>query len=150
MVVACFPVQAALKSTLICFFDQTCIDGLRLALNETSYVFYDLDTTALDGSLPSRYSSETKIEEMFNHLMIEHITWNASHEKYYETCRPSKCFYTIQRRNNLVYVLILVLGLIGGLSSILQVIIPYVVKMISKLFNRLCHCNRHQAEVHPT
>ena len=55
---------------LSCFFDQTCIDQLRLILNETSSFFYELNTTALDASLPTRYSAATKIDEIINHVML--------------------------------------------------------------------------------
>ena len=134
---------------LSCFFDQTCIDQLRLILNETSTFFYELNTTALDASLPSRYSAATKIDEMINHVMLENINYSASYEKYYQNCRPSICVYTIQTRNNRVYVLTVILGLIGGLSSILQVIISRVVNLASKLFNRFRHFRRHQTEIQP-
>ncbi len=149
MIVACFPVESALQSTLTCFYNQTCINELREILNETSFNIIDLNSTALDSSLSSRYSPETKIEEIFNQIMLENISWNASHVRYYETCRPSMCFYTIKSRNNPVYVLTMILGLIGGLSSVLQVIIQYVIKFVSKLIHRFCHCNQRRNEVQP-
>jgi hypothetical protein len=149
MVVACYPLEATLKSTLTCFFNQTCINELRSILNQTSSNSIELNTVALGHSLLSRYSSETKIEEIINQLMIDNLTWNASHERYYAHCQPSKCYYMINSRNNPIYVLTTILGLIGGLSSVLQVTIPRLVTLGSKLIKRLCRCNQRRNEIQP-
>jgi hypothetical protein len=149
MVVACYPLEATLKSTLTCFFNQTCINEVRSILNRTSSNSIELNTVALDHSLLSRYSSETKIEEIINQLMIDNLTWNASHERYYANCQPSKCYYTINSRNNPVYVLTTILGLIGGLSSVLQVTIPRLVTLGSKMIKWLCRCNQRRNEIQP-
>ena len=149
MVVACLPVEAALKSTPFCLFDQTCVNKLYSILRETAFFRENITVIALDNSLPSQYSSETKIEDIVYQLMIESITMNASHEQYYNNCQPSICFYTIQKHNNFIYVFTVVLGLVGGLSNVLQVILPRLVTLCNKLIKQLCHCIRCRNQIQP-
>ena len=78
---ACLPSEATLLSTLECFYDQTCVDTYRQYLNDTSFVFDELNTTALDASLPSQYLPDTKIQQILNHVMLETINYNASYDK---------------------------------------------------------------------
>jgi len=146
MAAACLPSEAAIVSTLKCFYNQTCIDNFRSILGETLPLVYELDTVALDFSLPSRYSLDTTIEQILNHAMLENVNYSASFEKYYANCRPSVCSYRIQTRNNPAYAITLLLGLIGGLSNTLQIIIPNMVHMCSNLFNRFCRRNQHQIQ----
>lgn len=149
VVVACFPIEAMLQSTLSCFFQQTCINNLVSVLNQSSSHNIEYKFTTLDNSLPSRYSSGSKLQDIANHLMIEDINWDVSHEYYYENCRPSICSYLTKLRNDLAYATRTMLGLIGGLASVLQIIIPHAVKITRNLMNRLLHRGQHQTQTHP-
>lgn len=149
MLTGCFLVEATLQSTLACFFNQTCIDILRLILNETLSTRTELNTVSLNRSLPSRYSPETTIAEILGALMIDNFSWSASHEHYYEQCRPLLCSYTIMRRNDVVFVLTSVLGLAGGLSKIFLFIIPRLVQSSNTLIHRLSLYHHRQIAVQP-
>jgi hypothetical protein len=149
MLTGCFAVEATLQSTLVCFFNQTCIDNLRLILNETSSTKIELDTRSLNRLLLSRYSPVTTIAEIIGGLMIDNFSWSASHKRYYEECRPVVCSYTITNRNDAVFVLTSVLGLIDGLSSSFLFIIPRLVKLTNTVIHRLCLRRRRPIEVQP-
>jgi hypothetical protein len=86
----------------------------------------------LNASLPSLYSVNSTIEELVDNLMIEE--WNVStmYETYYNECQPIQCSYTIERRNNIVYIVTTLFGIAGGLITVLRLIIPRLVKFARK------------------
>ncbi|CAF1575414.1 unnamed protein product, partial [Adineta steineri] len=59
MYVGCFILEALLQSNLICFYNQSCINDLRYALNSSNTnlptYYTNINTTALDLTLPSQY-----------------------------------------------------------------------------------------------
>ncbi|CAF3657481.1 unnamed protein product [Adineta steineri] len=70
------------------------------------------------------------IEELVDELMVEE--WNSStiYDGYYNECQPSKCSYSYQTRNDLIYIITTVIGLVGGLITVLKLIVPRVVQLI--------------------
>jgi hypothetical protein len=124
----CFVIEALLQSTLRCFYDQQCINSIHVYLSNTPL----LDIIPLNSSLPSNYSKDSTIQELVDNLMIEQ--WNASaiYKKYYNECRPTQCTYTVQRRNDIIYIVTTLFGIIGGLTTVLRLILPRLVNAVRK------------------
>jgi hypothetical protein len=124
----CFVIEALLQSTLQCFYDQQCIDSIHVHLSNTPL----FDIIPLNSSLPSNYSKDSTIKELVDNLMIEQ--WNASaiYKKYYNECRPIQCTYTVQRRNDIIYIVTTLFGIIGGLITVLRLILPRLVNAVRK------------------
>ena len=123
----CYVIESLLRSSLQCFFDQTCIDQLRLYMLSNS----SANITALDKSLSSRFSDNSTIGEVLSQLMVEE--WNSSivYESYYNECRPSQCTYTRTTKNSPLYIVTTLIGVVGGLWTVLRLAVPCVVSFIS-------------------
>jgi hypothetical protein len=124
----CNVIESLLQSTLECFYNQQCIDGLQRQISSSPSV----SVTALDKSLPSVYFMDSTIGELLNNLMIEQ--WNVSpiFENYYNACHPIKCTYTLEMNNNLIYIITTLFGIAGGLITVLQFVVPQLVKLVRK------------------
>ncbi|CAF3804336.1 unnamed protein product [Adineta steineri] len=124
--VGCYTTEALLRSTLECFYNQTCIDNLQIYLSSRSPMY----VTALDSSLPSQYSEYSTIENLLNSLMIEEWNPTQMYDRYYDECQPIECTYTIITRNNILYVITTLIGIIGGLTRVSKILVPISVKII--------------------
>ncbi len=124
----CNVIESLLQSTLECFYNQQCIDGLKGQISSSSSV----SVTALNVSLPSVYFMNSTIRELLHNLMIEQ--WNVSpiFENYYNACHPIKCTYTLVTNNNLIYIFTTLFGIAGGLITALKFIVPKLVKLMRK------------------
>jgi hypothetical protein len=91
-----------------------------------------MNVIALDSSLQNNYSSNSTIKDLVENLMIEQ--WNASpvYEKYYNTCQSTQCTYTVQRRNDIIYIFTTLFGIAGGLITVLKLVVPRLIKLIRK------------------
>jgi hypothetical protein len=129
----CYVVESLLQSTLECFYDQTCINGLQVYLPSSS----SMNITALDLSLSTNYSKHSKIEDLVNNLMIEQ--WNATYiyDRYYNECQPTQCSYILQTRNDAIYVVTTLFGIAGGLTTVLKLVVPILVKLIMYCIRKL-------------
>ncbi|CAF4058372.1 unnamed protein product, partial [Rotaria sp. Silwood1] len=86
----CFVMESLLHSTVECFYNETCIEGLSsYFLPNTS-----LTVTALDSSLPSRFFENSTIQELVDELMVEQWNLSITFENYYSACQPIKCTYS--------------------------------------------------------
>ncbi|CAF0925957.1 unnamed protein product [Adineta steineri] len=130
--VGCYTTEALLRSTLECFYNQTCIDQLQYYLSPP----VPKNVTALDSSLPSQYSEDSTIEDLLNNLMIEE--WNSTqiYDRYYDECQPIECTYTINTKNNILYVITTLIGIIGGLTRVSKILVPILVKIIVYCFRK--------------
>ncbi|CAF0769385.1 unnamed protein product [Adineta steineri] len=124
----CYVIEALLQSNLQCFYNVSCINEIQ------SYFTYylSMNLTALDTSLLVQFSKNSTIEEVVDELMVE--KWNSSivYDGYYHECQPSKCSYSYETRNNVVYIITTVIGLVGGLITVLKLIVPRLVKMMRR------------------
>ncbi len=131
IMLGCYTVEALFQSNLICFYNQSCIDDLRHALNSTMA----LNTTALDPTMPSRYEPNTTIDDIIAQLMVEQWTNTTSYKDYYAQCHPETCTYTYTGKNNWLVVVTATIGVFGGLARILKIVVPRLVKLF-RSFNR--------------
>jgi hypothetical protein len=122
--VGCYVIESLLKSTLECFYNQTCISILQSFC--TSLI--EINVTALDPSLSSQYFVNSTIQELVNNLMVEE--WNSpeTYNIYYGECQPAQCIYTYTARNDLIYIVTTLIGLLGGLITVLKLVVPRLVK----------------------
>jgi hypothetical protein len=125
--IGCYVLEALLQSTLECFYNQTCINHLKVYFPWSSAINF----TALDSSSPSNYSQDSTIKDLVSNLMIEQ--WNVSmmYERYYNECRPKQCTY-IKTRNDLIYIFTALFGIVGGLTTVLKLVVPRLVKVVRK------------------
>ncbi|CAF1058664.1 unnamed protein product [Adineta steineri] len=136
MYVGCFIIEALLQSNLICFYNQSCINDLRYALNSSNTnlptYYTNITTTALDLTLPSQYQPNTTINDILSKLMVEQWINTTSHRDYYDQCNPIQCQYSYVGKNDFITVITTIIGLIGGLNTILIFVAPRLIKIYSK------------------
>jgi hypothetical protein len=124
----CNVIESLLQSTLECFYDQQCINGLQRQISSSS----PINVAALDESLPSVHSINATIEKLLDNLMIEQWNISSIFKNYYNECQPIKCVYTLEMNNDMVYIVTSLFGITGGLITVLKFIIPQLVKFIKK------------------
>ena len=122
----CYVIESLLQSTLQCFYDQNCIDNIQDYLSSTS----PINVTALDPSLPSLYSENSSIHDLLDKLMIEEWNVTKMYDAYYSECQPRECSYTIQSRNDVIYIITTLIGVVGGLTTVLKLVVPRLVKFV--------------------
>ncbi|CAF0920912.1 unnamed protein product [Adineta steineri] len=134
----CYILEAFLQSNLICFYNQSCVNNLRSALNTTDPLNKTivLNTTALDPLLPSQFHMNSTLNDIINELMVEEWITNASHEMYYTACNPAVCTYSVIGKNKLISIISTMIGLFGSLTTILTLIVPIVVKRVRLYLRR--------------
>jgi hypothetical protein len=124
----CYIIESLLQSTLECFYNQTCIRELRSYLISTSLI----TSPALNSSLPTQYFTNSTIEDLVDHLMVEQ--WNSSqmYDGYYNACQPAQCTYTYVTKNDIIYIVTTIIGLAGGLITVLKLAVPLLVKLVRR------------------
>ncbi|CAF0944231.1 unnamed protein product [Rotaria sordida] len=130
--VGCSMVQAVLRSTLECFFNQTCFDAFK----EQNIYLQLLNVSILQES-KTRFSSKTMIGTLVDELMIERWNEQINFSRYYTQCASPQCSYTLILRNNVLSITTTVVGLLGGLSVALRLTIPFFVNAIrNRIYRR--------------
>jgi hypothetical protein len=135
LVLGCYPIDSLLLSTFECFYYEKCI---QLLVDN-----YDFDIVGLVQPLDnrtlhikplenknSRFSPNTKINEIFSQLFVENWINSSNYTSYYTRCAPSQCTYTVSRHFDIAYMFAIMLGLYGGLTAVLQIILPFLVTQI--------------------
>ncbi|CAF4056791.1 unnamed protein product, partial [Rotaria sordida] len=122
----CLPMNAILLSTLECFYNQTCLDTL-LSFFATNEAFKAM--TILE---ESRFELNSTVTTMIANLMIEKWITNISYNKYYTKCAPIFCTYSLNEKNDWMFVLIKLISLLGGLTFILGFVIQKSVAFIRR------------------
>jgi hypothetical protein len=125
----CYVIESLLQSNLECFYNQQCIDHLRVYIAPSWSM---KNVTALDSSLPSNYSKTSTIKDLVDSLMIE--TWKPStmYDRYYNECQPTQCTYSVETRNDAIYIITTLFGIVGGLITVLKLIVPRLVRILRK------------------
>ena len=129
----CIPTEALLQSSLICFYDQTCIDQFLFFQQFNSSIHAPALTTSASG----RFLANSTVEELVDQLMVEAWNFSAEHSSYFNACRVAQCSYTYMTKNDALFVITTVFGLIGGLVKLLRFAVPLAVDNIFKLIKRV-------------
>ena len=90
---------------------------------------YQINVTVLNASLSTKFTAYSTVREMIDELMVEQWTWNITFENYYDGCEPSECTYTVEGRNEALFIVTTAIGLIGGLVKILKLTVPRIVAL---------------------
>jgi hypothetical protein len=130
----CSVVESLLQSTLECLYDESCLNQLQSHISSSSSI--DMNAIPLNASSPTKYVVTSTIQELVDNLMIEE--WNVSmmYETYYNECQPTQCSYTIERRNDVIYIVTTLFGIAGGLNTVLQHAVPRFVRFVVSWIGR--------------
>lgn len=136
--VGCSTVETLLRSTLECFYNQTCIDlltffGSIVAPTPVPSAFLN---RTLDSSVTSRFFTNTSVQTILDELFIEEWYVDVSYSAFYEQCAPIYCSYRYELRRNFLYVLSRIIGFYGGITITLRLVVPYVVELAVHIRNR--------------
>jgi hypothetical protein len=127
----CLSVLSLLLLTLECFYNQTCVNKL------ISYFQINQTFNAMTFNNHSCYQSNSTVQVMIDHLMIEDWEMNISCSKYYSECASSLCTYMKISRRGFVYGLKnWMISLLSSLTSILGLTIPFLIRFILQLKER--------------
>ena len=122
---SCYTTESLFASSFQCFHDQQCFDNVTYHLNS----IYTMNVTVLNASLSTKFTAYSTVREMLDELMVEQWTWNITFENYYDGCEPSECTYTVEGRNEALFIVTTAIGLIGGLVKILKLTVPRIVAL---------------------
>ena len=87
-VLACTPMEAFLRSTLICFYSSTCIQMIVKTRNVSNF-------EPLDSNVRSRFASNSTVKNLVLDMFIEHWSVNISYSTYFDQCQPKLCSYVV-------------------------------------------------------
>lgn len=127
----CFPLDAALSSTLECYFDRNCFSLLHQKSNSSILSIDELE----------RFQRNSTIQELLDDLFIDNINRNVSFDRYFYSCRPSSCNFVKGKRFDLVFILTSLISILGGLITILKFVSPLIVRLVLIVYRnrkRIC------------
>lgn len=112
LVIDCYPVDGVLQSTLECYYDQNCFEILHpQSTNKNLTLSRSSDKKSL--------SNET-IQTLLHRLMVDHYEINVNFDSFYSKCQAEYCYYSFQRRFDIMFMLTTVLSIFGGLFIVLK------------------------------
>ena len=150
--IACFIVDSLLRSTLECYYSESC---LAVHMSHINFSLNNVDTddkicqpnSLIYTPVTSRFPPQTLISDIVKQLMVEQ--WNPVFvfDRYYNSCAPIKCVGP-QTANFSIFVvtMITLISSLGGLATLLRFIIPLVIKIIIKLSQLNAKRKRRQQE----
>jgi hypothetical protein len=122
----CFIVDSLLQSSLICFYNETCIDQLLFHLDSS---LFNSKSNLKPLSKQLRKMNQT-VNELTSELMVDKWNRTINFTKYYQLCEPLQCIYTYNHRFAIEYIVTIFLAIIGGLITVLRVLVPQFVQII--------------------
>jgi hypothetical protein len=128
-VLGCFPLESIFRSTLVCLYNQTCLDQINIANLST--------IRPLDASLPSEYWSNTTVDELVANVFMEKWSYNVNYTAFFSVCNPSICSYVISQPRNPLQTISILLGLYGGLTAIVKFTAPYLIAIFRRIALKL-------------
>jgi hypothetical protein len=132
---SCMPVDACLLSSLECFFNQSCVNGIFPYQRMIDGVMWNFTALNSNNTLKSsRFNINSTIKSIVDELMVEEwfIQEQDLYEKYFQQCAPVVCTYLTNVYPDFLSVLNVFVGLLGGLCSGLHLIVLPVVRFIRK------------------
>ena len=107
MFIGCLPIASLRLSTLECFYNQTCLNGIQQILDSQNISIIN----SLDRFASSQYSIETTLNDIIDYLMLEEWTYRINYTSYFNTCNLKKCTYSIMKTKNPLVIFMSLLGL---------------------------------------
>ena len=126
--VGCSSLESLMRSTLICLYNQTCLDLINIANIST--------ITPLNASLSTQFPPNMTVENMIPNMFIEQWSYNVSYSAFFTQCQPSSCSYSVSQRKDFLKIVTILLGIYGGLTTVLHLIAPLLVTMTNKIIER--------------
>ena len=123
-VVACSPLQTIFQSSLVCLYNDTCLNRI----NERNLLISPL----VSPSNLRKYPINRTIEELMEKAFDQEWSVQRNYSQYFEECRPISCSYSINRQKSLVQTLSMLLGFYGGFNVALRFFSPYFSRFIGK------------------
>ena len=124
----CCVIDAALASTLECYYNQSCLSLLHSSLS--------IMIQPLSNTLNKYFAINSTVETLLNRIMVDEITNDVRFDQYYSQCRPAYCSYSYVHRFDALFIVTTVIGVFGGLSFVLRMLAPLLVAMKLKWKNR--------------
>jgi hypothetical protein len=125
MVFDCLMLDAALASSLECFYQSSC-----LALLENEAVI-QMEVKPLHD--PSQFSPKATIEQLLTALMIEQLKATIDFSNYYLKCNPTFCTFSYSSSFNALFMITTVISVFSGVSLLLRFLSPMIIKLIFKI-----------------
>ena len=128
MMFDCLPSDAALASSLECFFKPWCLSLIenQLSINFTPNLL----------SAQSRFAQNTTLQTLIDELMIEQLRTTINFSAYYAQCHPFYCTYSYSHRFDTQFIFILIASAFSGVSVILRLMIPHLIKLLFMINDR--------------
>ena len=125
--VGCMAFDSMMQSTLQCFYDHQCLFQL----------FNQTNIKALNATLNSTFSIDTKIQTLIEQQFIENWSNEKDFESFFKECQPNRCTYSYNARGNAVFVVTLMASLVGGLFVVLKITSSLFVLVYEGIKNRV-------------
>ena len=119
--VGCYALDSLLQSTLECLYDRNCLTMIRSLNSSMNFTMAPLNS--------NRSSPNKTVQSLIDELLIDEWKTNMSYEKYYESCAPLFCSYSVNQRADLIYIVTASIGFYGGLSTAMRIIAPMMAKI---------------------
>jgi hypothetical protein len=131
----CFRVEALLKSTLECFYNQMCMDIVKFQTQPPCCAIQDSccrsgNFTALDAT---RNLPNETVDSVVNKLFVDKWTQNISFKNYFTACAPQSCTYEYTSGQNLVFLVTSIISIFGGLSTGLEIVLLILLWLMMKV-----------------
>jgi hypothetical protein len=130
----CSIFESLLRSTLICLYDQVCLNLINIGNLSTIH--------PLNYSSTSSFQPNMTVEEMIPNMFIEEWSSNISYSTFYTQCQPLSCSYSISQRKDTLKIATILLGVYGGLTAVLNFVAPLLIIIASKLIKPFQRRNR--------
>ena len=125
--ISCIPIESVLRSTLLCLYNQTCVDRINVGrLNAVAALVNP-------SILQSVYPVDCTVTALLNEIFLERWLINASYAEYYNECAPTSCFYSVSVKKNALSIILSLLGLYGGLIVALRFLVPHIVTSYARM-----------------
>lgn len=124
--VGCMPFTSIMESTLQCFYSNHCL----------SHVFPLTNQTALNKSILSRFSINTKIGVLIEELFLENFFSRTNFSGLFEACKVKTCTYSYNARGQIAFIISTILSLVGGLSVALKIVASVIVTIYRTIQKR--------------
>ena len=121
MMFNCLPLDAALASSLQCFYDLECLSLIHPPTSKNE------KPSPLGVS--RRFPHNATLQMLLSELMIEKNKTIVLYSSYYAECRPPYCSYSYSRRFYVLFMITLLVSAYGGISAALRLFIPLLIRL---------------------